>query len=81
MADRTEGPRTLAGDGTGATEQDHPTQLLTIPEVADLLRCSTRHVDNLRRRGRLRDVRVGRRVLVPMSEIHRLIADSIGGGR
>jgi excisionase family DNA binding protein len=73
-------PRTPASD-SGATEQDHSTQLLTREEVAQTLRCSLRHVDALRTQGRLRDVRLGTRVLIPMSEIHRLIADATGGGR
>jgi excisionase family DNA binding protein len=78
MADRPESPRPLAGEDTGTTEHGQSTQLLTREEVAKLLRCSLRHVDALRSQGRLRDVRLGTRVLVPMSEIQRLIETSMG---
>jgi len=72
-------PRTPASD-PGTNSHDDSTRLLTREEVAQTLRCSLRHVDALRTQGRLHDVRLGTRVLVPMSEIHRLIADAMGGG-
>lgn len=80
MRANPESPRTPASD-PGTIDQDHSTQLLTREEVAQTLRCSLRHVDALRTQGRLRDVRLGTRVLIPASEIHRLIADAMGGGQ
>jgi excisionase family DNA binding protein len=72
-------PRPLTGT-PGTNSHDDSTRLLTREEVAQTLRCSLRHVDALRTQGRLRDVRLGTRVLIPMTEIHRLIADAMGGG-
>jgi excisionase family DNA binding protein len=47
-------------------------RLLTRVEAAALLRVSPRSVDKLIKRGLLRPVLLGRRVLLPMRELHRL---------
>lgn len=73
-------PCTLPSEA-GTNSHDDSTRLLTREEVAQTLRCSLRHVDALRSQGRLRDVRLGTRVLIPVSEIRRLIADAMGGGQ
>jgi len=85
--DTPENPRKpVSNAGAKTYKNQHSTDkplvpvLLTREEAAQTLRCSLRHVDQLRERGQLRDVRLGTRVLIPMSEIHRLIADSMGGG-
>ena len=51
-----------------------PIQLLTVPEVADRLRVSRRTVERLIRDGRIRPVRIGRRVLVTEHEIAAYLA-------
>jgi len=45
-------------------------RLLTVPEVADLLRSSTDHIYRLVRRRELAAIRVGRRVLVHPADLH-----------
>ncbi|WP_170092303.1 helix-turn-helix domain-containing protein [Mycobacteroides abscessus] len=51
-----------------------PVTMLTVAETAELLRCSESLIYAQLKDGRLRGVKVGRRRLVPMSEIDRLIA-------
>lgn len=43
--------------------------LLTIREVAEVLRCCERHVENLRRRQGLPTIRLGRRVLIRRDDL------------
>lgn len=50
-----------------------PQTMLTVSETAEMLRCSESLIYAQMKDGRLRGVRVGRRRLVPMSEIDRLI--------
>jgi excisionase family DNA binding protein len=45
----------------------------TMDEVAETLRVTRRTVDNLRHRGELATVLVGRRRLVPMTELSRFL--------
>lgn len=46
----------------------------SMQEAADLLGVSRSHVYNLAERGQLRLVRIGRRTVVPATEIDRLLA-------
>jgi excisionase family DNA binding protein len=57
---------------TSPGAQDEPV-VLDIAEVATNLRVSRRHIYRLVARGELRVVRLGRRVLVPRSELERLL--------
>lgn len=50
-----------------------PQTMLTVGETAELLRCSESLIYTQLKDGRLRGVKVGRRRLVPMTEIDRLI--------
>lgn len=50
-----------------------PQTMLTVKEAADYLRCSESLIYAQMKDGRLRGVRVGRRRLVPSTEIDRLI--------
>jgi excisionase family DNA binding protein len=52
---------------------------LGIPKAADALDVSRAHVRRLIARGELRGVQLGRRVVVPMAEIERLLAPQHGG--
>ncbi|WP_124712887.1 helix-turn-helix domain-containing protein [Mycolicibacterium nivoides] len=54
-----------------------PVTMLTVAETAELLRCSESLIYAQMKDGRLRGVKVGRRRLVPMTEIDRLIAGDI----
>jgi excisionase family DNA binding protein len=51
-----------------------PFLLLTVPEVAERLRVSRRTVERLIRDGRIRSVRIGRRVLVTEREVGAFVA-------
>ncbi len=51
-----------------------PIVLLTVPEAAERLRVSRRTVERLIRDGRIRPVRIGRRVLVTEREVGAFIA-------
>ena len=48
---------------------------LSIPEAAKRLSISRAHVYNLIDRGEIRRVKLGRRALIPVSEIERVLAD------
>lgn len=52
-----------------------PPAALSIPEAAKRLGISRGHVYNLIDRGEIRRVKLGRRALIPVSEIERLLAD------
>lgn len=54
-----------------------PVTMLTVAETAELLRCSESLIYAQLRDGRLRGVKVGRRRLIPMREIDRLISGDI----
>jgi excisionase family DNA binding protein len=47
--------------------------MLTVAEAAEMLRCSESLIYTQLKDGRLRGVKVGRRRLVPMAEIKKLI--------
>lgn len=55
-----------------------PQQMLTVREAAAILRCSESLIYTQMKDRRLRGVKVGRRRLIPMSEIRRLIAEATG---
>jgi len=50
-----------------------PQTMLTLAEAAEMLRCSESLIYTQLKDGRLRGVKVGRRRLVPMAEIKKLI--------
>ncbi len=50
-----------------------PQTMLTVAETAEMLRCSESLIYAQLKDGRLRGVKVGRRRLVPTTEINRLI--------
>ena len=52
--------------------------LLTLPEAAERLRLSRRTVERLIDAGRIRPVRIGRRVLVTEREIAAFVAQASG---
>jgi excisionase family DNA binding protein len=55
----------LAAPAPAPSAQSNPiTRLLTVPEVADLLRCTTGHVYELIRAGELPAVRHGKSIIV-----------------
>ncbi|QQG95879.1 helix-turn-helix domain-containing protein [Mycobacteroides chelonae] len=54
-----------------------PVPMLTVAETAEMLRCSESLIYAQLKDGRLRGVRVGRRRLIPMAEIDKLIAGDI----
>lgn len=47
--------------------------MLTVKEAADFLRCSESLIYTQMKDGRLRGVKVGRRRLVPMAELRRIV--------
>ena len=51
--------------------------LLTLPETADFLRISERHLFRLLAVGRMRRVRLGSRVLILRSEVDRYVAEAL----
>jgi len=53
-----------------------PQTTLTVPGVAEMLRCSESLVYTQLKDGRLRGVKICRRRLVPMAEIEQLIRDA-----
>jgi excisionase family DNA binding protein len=55
-----------------------PVALLTLPEAAERLRLSRRTVERLIDAGRIRPVRIGRRVLVTEREIAAFVAQASG---
>ncbi|MFT9663680.1 helix-turn-helix domain-containing protein [Mycobacteroides abscessus subsp. abscessus] len=50
-----------------------PQKMLTVKETAEMLRCSESLVYSQLKDGRLRGVKIGRRRLVPVLEIQKLI--------
>lgn len=57
-----------------ADDDDHPPQLLTVPQVAELLCISERQVKRLVAAGSLRSIRIGRLVRVMPAEVWRFIS-------
>jgi excisionase family DNA binding protein len=57
-------------------EESRPRRLLTVAETADELRLSERTIRQLIAVSRLASVRIGRRVLVPAAEIHRIAGNT-----
>lgn len=51
-----------------------PVTMLTVSETAEMLRCSESLIYAQLKDGRIKGVKVGRRRLIPMREIDRLIA-------
>lgn len=49
-----------------------PQTMLTVRETAEILRCSEAHIYTQLKDGGIRGVKIGRRRLVPMSEIRRI---------
>lgn len=47
-------------------------RLFSLREASVILGVSSRHLQNLIRRGEIRAIRLGRRVLLPLAEINRL---------
>lgn len=54
-----------------------PVTMLTVAETAEMLRCSESLIYAQLKDGRLRGVKVGRRRLIPMAEIEKLIAGDV----
>jgi excisionase family DNA binding protein len=59
------------------TNQYNSESLLTLPQAAELLACSTGAIRKWVRQGRLRPVRLGRAVRLRARDIERAIADGI----
>src|SRR4051812_13741514 len=55
--------------------------LMTVREVAQLLRISRSFAYELVARGELESVRIGRRVLVPTASVHQLVANATAESR
>jgi excisionase family DNA binding protein len=56
-------------------------RLMTVHEVAQLLRISRSFAYELVARGELESVRIGRRVLVPVTSVHQLVAEATAESR
>lgn len=56
------------------TQTSAPVTMLTVSETAEMLRCSESLIYAQLKDGRIKGVKVGRRRLIPMREIDRLIA-------
>ncbi|GAB19449.1 hypothetical protein GOEFS_086_00190 [Gordonia effusa NBRC 100432] len=54
-----------------------PVTMLTVAETAEMLRCSESLIYAQLKDGRIKGVKVGRRRLIPMREIDRLIAGDV----
>lgn len=63
-------PATRPGDS-------RPLELLNMREVADVLRCSVRHVQARTAAGDLPHIRLGARVLYPVAALEAYIADQL----
>jgi len=57
-----------------------PRRLLSVKQVAHELGLSTRTVGTLITKGQIKAVRIGRRVLLPIAEVERLVEDHSGVG-
>lgn len=57
-------------------EPGDPDRLLSIPEAIEVLRISRTHFFRLMRAGVIVPMRLGRRTLIPMREIQRLISEN-----
>lgn len=60
---------------SGTVRRELGPQLISTSAAARALGISERHLRGLTERGRLRIVRLGRRVLVPIAEVERLVAE------
>lgn len=68
----------LAAVGQAQTAQaPAPITMLTVREAAEMLRCSESLIYAQLKDGRLRGVKVGRKRLIPMAEINRLISSDV----
>ncbi|CAJ1579746.1 helix-turn-helix domain-containing protein [[Mycobacterium] wendilense] len=54
-----------------------PVTMLTVAETAEMLRCSESLIYAQLKDGRIKGVKVGRRRLIPMREIDRLISGDV----
>lgn len=54
-----------------------PDSLLSLPEAAEAMRITTRHLYTLRKQGVIRTVHFGSRVLVPHREIIRIVVEAL----
>ena len=50
-------------------------RLVTVPEAADLLRLSTRKINNLLAAGNLRRIKIGRATRIQLSELETVIRE------
>lgn len=54
---------------------------LTIPQAAEALQCSPRQIHYMIQSGELRRVKVGRKVRIPVSELHRWQQEQLRDGQ